>query len=63
MLRGEHIHSVATNHEGEDMIYYMRTIKPVKYKDITVSSLGISFKLEDFTHDIMTEFMYGYHYH
>lgn len=52
MLRGEHIHSVATNHEGEDMIYYMRTIKPVKYKDITVSSLGISFKLEDFTRDI-----------
>lgn len=47
MLRGEHIHSVGSNSEGEDIIYYMRTVKPVKYKDITVSSVGISFKIED----------------
>lgn len=52
MLRGEHIHSVGTNSEGEDIVYYMRTVNPVKYKDITVSSVGVSFKLDDLTREM-----------
>lgn len=52
MLRGEYIHSVGTNQAGEDIIYYMKSIKPVKYKDITVSSVGISFEIEDLVREI-----------
>lgn len=47
MQRGEYINTMATKHDGQNVIYYMCTINPVAYKDITVSSVGISFAVED----------------
>lgn len=47
MQRGEYINTMAVKHEGQNVIYYMRTIQPVSYKDITVSSVGLSFPMEE----------------
>lgn len=47
MQRGEFINTIATKHDDQSIIYYMRTINSVKYKDITVSSVGLSFSMED----------------
>ncbi len=52
MLRGECINTIKTNQQGNDVIYYMRTVNPVKYKDITVSSVGVSYKVEDLLREI-----------
>lgn len=52
MLRGEYINIVAAWSGKEDSIYYMRTVKPVKYKNITVSSIGISFRMDALAREI-----------
>lgn len=52
MLRGEYISTTETNDQGKDVIYYMHTVNPVKYKDITVSSVCISFMMSDLMREI-----------
>lgn len=59
MQRGEYINTIATNNKDKHVIYYMRTIRPVKYKDITVSSVGIAFLMDDLLREMDIDVLEG----
>lgn len=52
MVRGEHLNTIVKNKDGEEIIYYIRAIEPVQYKDTYINGIGISFKVTDLIREI-----------